>query len=53
MWIEIATNTKQLKTEEMDEAVTFNDNGSAQVTEDVGELLTNNFETITEKSTNE
>ena len=49
MWIEIETNTKQLQIPELDEPVEFNSNGSAQVTENVGALLVDKFDEITEK----
>jgi len=40
MWIRCTNEaTERLKSPEMDDPVSFNDNGTAQVSEDVGEQL--------------
>jgi hypothetical protein len=50
MWIQHQNkNCKALKTPEIDELVTFNDNGTAQVNEDTAQALINNYEQIEEK----
>jgi len=48
MWIHIQNPTKRLKLPELDAVVEFSENNTAQVSEDVGELLIASYETITE-----
>jgi len=48
MWIEIETNTVKLRNEHTNGVVEFNDSGTAQVSQEVGEALINNYDTITE-----
>jgi len=46
MWIETSKNTNRLKTEATDGFVEFSENGTAQVSADVGEQLIDNYDAI-------
>jgi hypothetical protein len=47
MWIRCTNEaTERLKSPEMDEAVSISDNGTAQVSEDVGESLVERLDAI-------
>lgn len=46
MWIETTAGTTRLYDPEIDTAVTFNDNGTAQVAAEVGEYLCEHYPAI-------
>lgn len=46
MWIKNEADSTELKLPFMDESVSFNDNGTAQVSEDVGEQLVETLDAI-------
>jgi len=46
MWIETEGNTKRLQTPETDGFVAFSENGTAQVSEEVGEALIEKYDAI-------
>lgn len=54
MWIETKKNTRNLYLRDrMEEGLTFNDSGSAQVSEELGSYLIEHFDGIVEKTTEE
>lgn len=50
MWIQAREGTEQLKLPEMEEPVEFSENGTAQVTKEVGKYLMENAPGVTEAS---
>lgn len=49
MWIQTDKPTQKLKIPALDEPVEFSEQGTAQVSQEVGESLIDQFDAITEK----
>lgn len=48
MWIQIDTPTRRLKTPFMDSPIEFSENGTAQVSSEVGDRLTSELDAVSE-----